>query len=306
MKINVKTSKGEVYSVEVEGPESTVLALKEKISEQAQAPVSKIRLIHVGKLLKDQEPLKTYKLEDDSMVHLVVPSSEKKASPTPSPAQADAQAGEEAHASEVPRSRVSSSAPNMTMPNGWPGQMDPQILNSMPNMDGNSSEMQAMMQTKMKELMKNPEQMKVLMEASLSMQNIPEATKKTMMDSINKFADLAKSNPEQFESFMNHMMDNPNLSNMYMNPGMGGMPGFGQGMPQQPQAQGAQQVQIPAGMMPSFNREEAMKKYQSELLELEQIGYSNVELNLVALVCTEGDLTKAVNLIMDWTSEDNH
>ncbi|EIJ88750.1 ubiquilin [Nematocida parisii] len=300
MKINIKTSKGEVYSVEVEGPESTVLQLKEQISEKTQIPTAKIRLIHVGKLLKDQEALKTYKLEEESTVHLVVPSSDKKSSPVSSASQPSAQASTESKSTESLNSGASNSNPL----GGGPGQMDPQFLKNMQGMNGNNSEMQSMMQSRMKELMKNPEQMKVLMEASLSMQNVPEPTKKAMMESVDKFAEMAKTNPEQFETFMNHMLDNPN---MYMNQGMGGIPGFGQGMGMgmPSQAQGSQQTQMPAGL-PTFNREEALQKYKSELMELEQIGYNNVELNLVALVCSEGDLTKAVNLIMDWTSEENH
>lgn len=311
MKISVKTSKGEVYSIETEGKESMVSQLKEKIEEKLNVPVSKIRLIHVGKLLKNDETLGSYNLEEGSTVHLVVPNSEKK-SPT------EKTSSQEKDIPTQASSSVSSSMPNIAIPGAGPhsngpagnpfGTFDPNMMKGFSDL-GNQDGIHAAMQNKMKELMKNPEQMKLLMEASLSMQNIPEPTKKMMMDNINKFAEMAKTNPEQFELFVNQILDNPTMSDLYMGQamsgmGMGGMggqyaPANAQSFPTEPSAN------IPMGM-PSFNREEALKKYSSELLELQQIGYSNVELNLVALVCTEGDLTKAVNLIMDWTSEDNH
>ncbi|KAI5188813.1 ubiquilin [Nematocida minor] len=310
MKIGVKTSKGEVYSIEVESPDCTILQFKEKIAEQANVSVSKIRLIHIGKLLKDEETLKTYKLEEGSTVHLVLPNTEKKVSSEKSSPEEQNSALHKSADSTSTRS-ASSSVPNLggagmgRAPGNPFGQFDPSMMKGFSSAEGQDG-MHAMMQSKMKELMKNPEQMKVLMEASLSMQNIPEPTKKMMMDNINKFADMAKTDPEQFEMFVNHILDNPNLSDLYMNQAMGG--GMPQGGFPGQQPSGSMPANIPSGMpgMPSFNREEALSKYKSELSELQQIGYNNVELNLIALVCSEGDLTKAVNLIMDWTSEENN
>ncbi|KAH9386373.1 ubiquilin [Nematocida major] len=305
MKISVKTSKGEVYTVEVEGAESTILQLKTKISEQVDVPVSKIRLIHVGKLLKDSDPLTAYRLEEGSTVHLVVPSTDKKPSPASTGEQPSAQPAAGAGAGPAEAQGASRAAAQSAASgfSGGSGQIDQGFLNALSNMNGSGQAgTNAAMQNRVKELMKNPEQMKILMEASLSMQNFPEPTKKMMMDNINKFADMAKSNPEQFEAFVTHILDNPS---MYMGPGMAGFPPAGDML-------GAGRERAPAGApfgvpgMPSFDREEALAKYKTELAELEQIGYSNVEMNLVALVCTEGDLTKAVNLIMDWTSEDTH
>lgn len=306
MQISVKTSKGEVYAIDTDGKESTVQQLKEKIEEKVNVPISKIRLIHVGKLLKNEETLSSYNLEEGSTVHLVIPNTEKaptektpqqeKDTNTHSSLASDRTSTGTSAYTPFPGAGVSGAAGHN------PFGLDPAAMKGFSDMS-NQDGMQAMMHSKMKELMKNPEQMKMIMEASLSMQNIPEQTKAMMRDNINKFSEMAKTNPEQFEVFINHILDNPNMSNLYMGQGMGGFGGQAPSFSAEAPNRGSSN--LPPGV-PSFNREEALRKYSSELQELQQIGYSDVEMNLVALVCTEGDLTKAVNLIMDWTSEDAH
>lgn len=52
-------------------PESTVSSFKEEISKVSEIPASSQRLIYSGKILKDDQTLQFYKLQDGHSVHLV-------------------------------------------------------------------------------------------------------------------------------------------------------------------------------------------------------------------------------------------
>ncbi|KAJ3223760.1 hypothetical protein HK099_000716 [Clydaea vesicula] len=70
MKLNIKSSES---TIQVEAEEScTVLDLKNIIETKlADAPSSSQRLIYSGRVLKDADPLSTYKLQDNHTIHLV-------------------------------------------------------------------------------------------------------------------------------------------------------------------------------------------------------------------------------------------
>lgn len=332
MNISVKTSKGEVYTIEVEGLESTTLQLKEKIATKVGAPLEKIRLIHSGKLLKNEETLKAYKLEEGSIVHLVVPSCDKKSSPSPEP-HSEPQEAAPTNIPGVGRSRSSSidegyfsdSAPSSRRSSvdstassaghtgaAGAGQMNPNILKILSDMGGgDQQDMNSVMKERMKELTKNPEMLRMLMTSSLAMQpDIPEETKKEMIKNIDMFIEMAKTNPQGFEEFSNYILDNPNLahvSNMSNSQTADSFARQMQSMGIGSQG-GAQRGPVPNSALNglSVKREESLRKYATQLQELEKIGYTNVDMNLMALECSDGDLSKAVNLIADWASEETN
>lgn len=59
IKVNVKTSTGSVFSVEVD-VSKTVMEFKEQLAEKSNIPVEQQRLIYSGHVLKDPHTLLSY------------------------------------------------------------------------------------------------------------------------------------------------------------------------------------------------------------------------------------------------------
>jgi len=70
-----------IYPINVKRS-STVGELKDLISETLSVPVPKQRLIFQGKLLQATEKLKTYKITDDNVIHLVAKTLDENAQPS--------------------------------------------------------------------------------------------------------------------------------------------------------------------------------------------------------------------------------
>lgn len=71
VRVKVKTINGDVLEVNTVNT-STVMNVKESIMKMINKPVEQQRLIFHGKILKDNEGLFTYGIEDNDVVHLVV------------------------------------------------------------------------------------------------------------------------------------------------------------------------------------------------------------------------------------------
>lgn len=325
MKVTIKTSKGQLYTVEVSSDEECVSALKSNLSSQISIPQEKIRLICAGRLLKDDQTLKSYSLTDSSVIHLVIPGAEKKSVSAPAPTMQNTQAP---NASPVPPTpsapfggQHGSSTPGL-------GGIDQNVLQAlaanMGNMWGNNSGSgtpnpsgapgaagaAGAMDAKIMELLKNPEILRMFLESYFPNQSAYPTTKEFAMENLQKLIEMYKSNPEQYNALLNYATSNPEIfksinNNLFANMGN---PGHVHGA-------GASAGANPGGMpnpqhnnafgygVPQFDRKAAMEKYSAQLAELETIGYVNKEMNLIALVYTEGDLEKAVNLLLDWSND---
>uniref|UniRef100_K3WIJ7 UV excision repair protein RAD23 n=1 Tax=Globisporangium ultimum (strain ATCC 200006 / CBS 805.95 / DAOM BR144) TaxID=431595 RepID=K3WIJ7_GLOUD len=86
MKLTVKTLQGVAFSIDAE-PTDTVASVKATIEAQQSFPVSQQKLIHAGKVLKDESPLSEYNVKENDF--LVVMVTKPKA-PKPSAAAAAA------------------------------------------------------------------------------------------------------------------------------------------------------------------------------------------------------------------------
>lgn len=187
-----------------------------------------------------------------------------------------------------------------------------------------SANVRTVCQAKVKELMKNPEQMKSMMEASLMMNNVPEEYKDIVREQIDKLTQLSHENPAQFDALMNQLVEASDL----MNPSMSGnLAQMFPGMGQNPQNSGRPQMDHhhPGGMNlnpsstpnsfpnippqvnlldfsslpPNFNVEEEAKKYTDQLNSLRSMGFVDEPLNVIALFRTDGNLEYALHLIME-------
>ena len=70
IKITVRQSNGEQFEVEIL-PNAEVLELKKACEDKSGMAAADMRLIHKGKILKDEQPLSEYKITDGLTVHLV-------------------------------------------------------------------------------------------------------------------------------------------------------------------------------------------------------------------------------------------
>lgn len=81
MKVNVRTLKGEIFEVDIE-PEQTVEEFKRKIAEaKPELLVEQQKLIYVGKILVDAQPIQEYAMKPGDMVVVMVAKVKAPAAP---------------------------------------------------------------------------------------------------------------------------------------------------------------------------------------------------------------------------------
>lgn len=117
MKITIKTLKQEAFQIEVDPEKDTVRTLKEKFSRESKQdyPVERQRLIYLGKIMEDDDPLSQYNLDDKKFV--VVMNKKPAAAPASAePAAATSSAPAAAKSDSAPASAAASSAPAAEKP----------------------------------------------------------------------------------------------------------------------------------------------------------------------------------------------
>ncbi|KAI5189792.1 hypothetical protein NECID01_0698 [Nematocida sp. AWRm77] len=351
MQIIIKTSKGKEYKVEAPSREMTIGAVKEDLLRQMEMEGKQINLLWKGQMLKDEHMLKDYDFADEVVkLGILVKSKETKLSPEESaPPEEEKDSG---YSLKTDPSRESINNQRQMLSSfiggaqgaGTPGgnkdfQEQMNQLNEllqqqgvgtgaqggggfnpaqMGGMPGGSGEMQQAFQQKMKELMKNPEQMKALLETSFVLNNIPEAQKVLIREQFDRMNELMEENPEQYNRLMDHLINSSDLSNMNMN-----MNGFmppnmnmnmnmnTSGMPQGASSDargsrgpgGFHQIRSPNGDTLVYSSEidlESVKKtYAEAFQQLKEMGYDE-NTCLLALHYAEGNLNNAVDIILQW------
>lgn len=89
MKITIKTLKGDQFSVDVE-PSDSVGGVKEKIAiEKAEMPAARQKLIHAGKVLKDNTLISETGISENEFIVCMLTKEAAKPKPTPAPAAAN-------------------------------------------------------------------------------------------------------------------------------------------------------------------------------------------------------------------------
>ncbi|PRP85147.1 ubiquilin-1-like isoform 1 [Planoprotostelium fungivorum] len=83
LRINIKTMNSNLRPFPIDaGPEQTVTQLKSIIASKMNIPVSSQRLIYQGKVMKDEQQLKTYGIKNENTIHLVSSKPEVTANST--------------------------------------------------------------------------------------------------------------------------------------------------------------------------------------------------------------------------------
>ena len=86
LKLTMKQNSGQQFDVQIKQEGSTVLDLKLACAEKAGITAEEIRLIYKGKILKDDNTLVEYKINDGDTVHLVKSKAAGSTAPTQAPA----------------------------------------------------------------------------------------------------------------------------------------------------------------------------------------------------------------------------
>lgn len=121
--LTMKPLKGEAFKVEMD-PEATVSDLKKKVGEmKAEFPAEQQKLIYSGKILKDEDALKTFDIKPDGFIVVMVT---KAAATAPAPA-VDSTAG-----AAVPASGAPAAAPGGAQPPAA-GPALPQVILDLKN-----------------------------------------------------------------------------------------------------------------------------------------------------------------------------
>ncbi|KAI8822896.1 ubiquitin-like polyubiquitin-binding protein [Fimicolochytrium jonesii] len=88
--IKIKQANETAFSVSI-NTTASVADLKQKIADHADVPTTQQRLIFAGKVMKDEEKIETYKMQDGNTVHMVKGSAPaSRSAPTPGGATAAA------------------------------------------------------------------------------------------------------------------------------------------------------------------------------------------------------------------------
>lgn len=114
MKITIKTLKQEAFQIEVDPEKDTVRTLKEKFSRESKQdyPVERQRLIYLGKIMEDDDPLSQYNLDDKKFVVVM----NKKPAAAPASAEPAATSSAPAAKSESAPAAATSAAPAAEKP----------------------------------------------------------------------------------------------------------------------------------------------------------------------------------------------
>lgn len=114
MKITIKTLKQEAFQIEVDPEKDTVRTLKEKFSRESKQdyPVERQRLIYLGKIMEDDDPLSQYNLDDKKFVVVM----NKKPAAAPASAEPAAAATSSAPAKSESAPAAAAAAPASEKP----------------------------------------------------------------------------------------------------------------------------------------------------------------------------------------------
>mmetsp|Transcript_71670 Transcript_71670/g.202621 ORF Transcript_71670/g.202621 Transcript_71670/m.202621 type:complete len:269 (-) Transcript_71670:1069-1875(-) len=185
MTLTVQCTDANKFSVSVP-MDTTVVEFKALIVGQASCPAEQQRLIHRGRVLKDEATLESYGISDSHTVHLV--RSTAPASPPPA-------GGAAASAAAAPGMGGASANPLASMMAQGGGMGGPPDMNRM-----------------QQQLMQNPEMMQSIMNSPM-MQNLmdnPEMIRNMFMSNPQMQAVL-EANPQ-----LNHVLNDPALMRQTM------------------------------------------------------------------------------------------
>lgn len=196
----------------------TVGDLKKQIAEASEIPSENQRLIYSGKILKDDQTLESYKIQEDHVIHLVKSGANKSSTP-PSAASPAAGAADSTAAGAAPQNIASGQTAGFNPLNDLTGARYAGYLN-MPNADmfgpdggltqapPSEEEMIRMMenpifQSQMNEMLSNPQMLDFIIQSNPQLQAMgPQAREMFQSPMLRQML----TNPEMMRQSM-HMAE---------------------------------------------------------------------------------------------------
>ncbi|EAN34375.1 Ubiquitin family protein [Theileria parva strain Muguga] len=300
LNITVKVSGGEAFTLEVE-PEMTVLQLKERCSDKANAPADKQRLIFKGRIIKDEEVLSALNVEDGNTIHLVrsglKPASSAPPTATPTAPTATTQ--------NTTTPTTGENQPFGQVPGFNQDFMSQMFQGGMGNIPG------------MPEL--NPQSAAALLNSPVVQEMLTQISSnpelfRTLVESSPLLQPMVQQNP-----MFGQMLNNPELLRTLMRPGMlqAGLQ-MHQAMQQtNMNNQGNTNTATPnptttenpfanfqmPGTMPfpttPVDTRPPEERFSTQLQSLQEMGFTDQAANLQALVQTNGDISAAIARLLN-------
>ena len=293
MKLYVKFMNGNKIEINDISKETLIREIKQKIFENdSDKQVEKLKLVASGKMLKDEDTVESYEIKDDATIFCVI-SKNKPVEETVNNPPVTSIPVNDLPATQAP-------LPNPFVGGNSLGQMPNLGYGNMPN------------QAQMNAIMQNPD----FMNMSMQMMNDPElgplmmqvATNPTIMQDPN-FMNQLLSN----RRYMEIMMSNPMFQNMQGMMNQGGAQNQFSSLATQPPSVPApstaqpqwipQPTQVPAPAPADAPTENvtttSVDLYKEEMDQMVALGFPNRATNLQYLKICNGDVNRAINLLLD-------
>ena len=269
MKLNIQGSSEKKFPVECQGND-LVTDLKLLISKEMECGKENLRLIYAGRILKDEETLESYKIQDGHTIHVVKTGIQKPSASMPQ---------KPTETSKI--STSPSSSPQLTNL-----QQPPQLPNFAPAgmfSDG-GFEPSADEMAQMAQMMQNPEAMNSVINL---MASNPE-----LMQNVMAMNPRFQSLPPE----MRQMMSNPEFLRMAMTMNSSLSATAGNTSVNNPYPFG----QFSAAISPQVTSTEPPEvRFQTQLSQLNDMGFFDSDENIRALLATGGNVNAAIEKLLN-------
>lgn len=271
MKLNIQGSSEKKFTVECQNSDS-VTDLKVQISKEMDCGKENLRLIYAGRILKDEETLESYKIQDGHTIHVVKTGMASKPQASAPPAVTS---------SAFSAQKLTESSKSSTSPTSQPAQLP--NFTGMPTgasfsglLGSGGLEPSAEEMAQMSQIMQNPEAMESIINL---MTSNPE-----LMQNVLAMNPRFQSLPPE----MRQMMANPDFLRLAMTMNSSAMTGgqanpFGQFSP----------------AAAAVSSEPPEVRFQNQLAQLNDMGFFDADENIRALLATGGNVNSAIERLLN-------
>lgn len=275
MKLNIQGSSEKKFTVECENSD-LVTDLKLQISKELECGKENLRLIYAGRILKDEQTLESYKIQDGHTIHVVKTGITTQKQPSTT-----SQVAEPAKVTSPPVTATSPNSQAAQLPNfGFLGMGMPSGMFGEGGLEPTAEEI-----AQMNQMMQNPEAMNSIINL---MTSNPE-----LMQSVMAMNPRFQSLPPE----MRQMMTNPEFLRMAMTmnsslmSGANGSANFG--------AYGNPFGSFAFPPAAPVSNEPPEVRFQAQLSQLNDMGFFDADENIRALLATGGNVNAAIERLLN-------
>lgn len=288
MKLNIQGSSEKKFTLECECSEN-ICDLKISIAKEMECQKENLRLIYAGRILKDEESLESYKIQDGHTIHVVKTGISNKTMNIPSAETSNVNLTAATTTREA--STLTAVNPAQSIPSGAENPFSagfPGLFGSgIGGVEPSAEEM-----TQMAQMMQNPEAMNSVINLMTSnpelMQNLLATNPR--FQSMPPEVRQMMSNPEFLRMTMS-MSLNPSMNPLMMSSGSGAT-----GSPQTNPSSAA--FAFPPASLSTSNELPEIR-FQAQLSQLNDMGFFDADENIRALLATGGNVNAAIERLLN-------